>query len=59
MTTQEQIIDHETRLRVIEKICDKIDVKFDRLENKMDAHFMWMLGILFLLIVAIITFIVT
>ena len=35
----DQVNDHEVRLRVLEKIAEGIDKRFDKLENKMDSQF--------------------
>lgn len=60
--SQEQIIDHEVRIRLLEKaITDiannftKVDGKFDKLEAKMDSQFHWVLGTIFTLIITVIT----
>ncbi len=55
MTTNEQYIDHEVRVRLLEKIAEGIDRRFDKLESKMDSQFHWVLGTLFTLIITIIT----
>jgi hypothetical protein len=44
MNTTEQSIDHEVRIRILEKIAENIDKKFERLESKMDSQFHWILG---------------
>jgi hypothetical protein len=43
---EEKIIDQEVRIRVLEKILDKIDMRFQHLENKMDSQFKWTIGIM-------------
>lgn len=40
----EQYIEHEVRIRLLEKIAEKIDIRFEHLENKIDSHFKWILG---------------
>ena len=51
----ETIIDHEVRIRLLEKIAEGIDRRFDKFEAKMDSQFHWILGIIMTLIVTIIT----
>jgi hypothetical protein len=41
----EPIIDHEVRIRLLEKIAENIDKRFDKIESKIEAHFYWVLGI--------------
>jgi hypothetical protein len=48
-------IDHEVRIRLLEKIAEAIDKRFDKLEAKMDSQFHWVLGTIFTLIITIIT----
>jgi hypothetical protein len=40
----ESYIEHEVRIRLLEKISEKIDIRFENLENKIDSHFKWTLG---------------
>lgn len=42
----EHYIDHEVRVRLLEKLCEKIDFRFQHLENKMDNQFKWTIGIM-------------
>ena len=51
-TTQ---IDHEVRIRLLEKIAENIDNRFNKLESKMDSQFMWVLGFIITLIITVIT----
>jgi hypothetical protein len=44
--TKEEYIDHEVRVRLLENICDKIDTRFQHLENKLDNQFKWTIGII-------------
>jgi tetrahydromethanopterin S-methyltransferase subunit G len=39
-------VDHEVRIRLLEKIAEKIDARFDHLDNKMDNQFKWTIGII-------------
>ena len=39
--------DHEVRIRLLESIADKLDKRFDRIEQKMDSNFHWVLGTMF------------
>jgi hypothetical protein len=50
----EQIIDHEVRIRLLEKIAEGIDRRFDKLESKMDSQFHWVLGTILTLVVTVI-----
>ncbi len=54
-TSNEAQIDHEVRIRLLEKIAEGIDKRFDKLESKMDSQFHWVLGTIFTLIITIIT----
>lgn len=47
MKTQETYNDHEVRIRLLEKIAEKIDARFDKMESKIDSHFIWTMGLLF------------
>jgi len=40
----ETTIDHEVRIRLLEKIAEKIDSRFEHLENKIHTNFLWTLG---------------
>ncbi len=40
----EPLIDHEVRIRLLEKIAENIDKRFDKLDSKIDSHFYWVLG---------------
>lgn len=40
----EIITDHEVRIRLLEKIADSLDKRFDHLEAKIDSQFHWVLG---------------
>ncbi len=46
---------HEVRIRLLEKIAEGIDKKFDKFEQKMDTQFHWVLGSMVTLILTIIT----
>lgn len=48
-------IEHEVRLRLLEKIAEGIEKRFDRLELKMDAQFHWVLGMIITMIITVIT----
>lgn len=41
---QNQLTDHEVRIRLLEKIAESIDKRFDKFETKMDTNFYWVLG---------------
>jgi hypothetical protein len=40
----ENLVDHEVRIRLLERIADSIDKRFDRLDEKMDNQFKWIIG---------------
>lgn len=42
----EQYISHEVRIRLLEKLCDRIDSRFEHLESKIDNQFKWTIGIM-------------
>ena len=55
-------IDQEVRVRLLEKAIvaienrfNFIDLKFDKIEEKMDSQFHWILGFMITLIITIIT----
>ena len=52
--THETIIDHEVRVRVLEKIAANIDSRFDKLDLKLDSNFKWTVGIFFTIFLSII-----
>lgn len=43
-TNNNQFIDHEVRLRVLEQLSEKTFHILERLENKMDNQFKWIIG---------------
>lgn len=47
MKNTETYNDHEVRIRLLEKIAEKIDTRFDKMESKIDSHFMWTMGLIF------------
>jgi len=47
MKATETYTDHEVRIRLLEKIAEKIDSRFDKMEAKIDSHFLWTMGLLF------------
>ncbi len=62
MQHSEQLIDHEVRIRSIESKYDEIkevfkniDLKFNKLESKMDSQFHWVLGSIFTMIFTMLT----
>ncbi len=44
-------IDNEVRIRMLEQAITRIDVSFDKIETKIDNHFLWMIGFIFVSIV--------
>lgn len=55
-SANETHINHEVRIRTLEKIAENIDKRFDKMDAKMDSHFHWTLGIIITLIVTIVGF---
>lgn len=55
MYNEEKYIDHETRIRILEKIAEDIDKRFDKLDSKMDSQFHWVLGTILAQMALIIT----
>ncbi len=47
--TNEHIIDHEVRIRIQENISSKLDARLDKIENKIDSNFHWVIGTMFTL----------
>lgn len=43
---EQDFISHEVRIRLLEKISETNERRFDRLETKIDSHFKWTLGIM-------------
>jgi hypothetical protein len=52
---QAQLTDHEVRIRLLEKIAEGIDKRFDKFEAKIDSQFHWVLGTILAQIALIIT----
>jgi hypothetical protein len=48
-------INNEVRIRLLEKIAENSDKKFDKLEAKIDSHFHWILGSIFTVFVTLIS----
>ena len=53
--TNELYVDHEVRIRLLESIMQKIDLRFDRIESKIDSNFHWVIGTIITLIIAMLT----
>lgn len=52
MTRENEMnIDHEVRIRSLESILEKLDKRFDRIEQKMDSNFHWVLGTIFTMMI--------
>jgi hypothetical protein len=56
---QENYIEHEVRIRLLEKIAEGIESRFTKFEDKIDSHFKWTLGTILMLIVAVLSFMMT
>ena len=54
MTTDERYTDHEVRIRLLENLFEKINVRFDRIEQKIDLISRWMLVTMIMLFCGII-----
>jgi hypothetical protein len=50
-----QLTDHEVRIRLLEKIAESIEQKFNTIDSKMDSNFHWVLGTILAQIALIIT----
>jgi hypothetical protein len=55
---KESLIDQEVRIRMLEELnkriettFDKIYNKFNRIESKIDSHFLWMIGFILVSII--------
>lgn len=46
MNTEDTVLDHEVRVRVLERIANSIDNRFEHLEAKLDSQFKWTIGIM-------------
>lgn len=46
MTTANQLIDHEVRIQLLERIADGIERRFDKLESKIDTQFYFLTGLI-------------
>ena len=55
----QEYIDHEVRIRLLEKIAASIDNRFDKMEDKIDSHFKWTLGTIIMLMVAVLSFMIS
>ncbi len=48
----EQFIDHEARIRFLERIAESIDKRFESMENKMNTQFYFLTGLIITSILA-------
>jgi hypothetical protein len=55
---QEIYIDNEVRIRLLEKIVDKVDKRFDKIDTKMETQFYWLMGTMLTLFGGIILLII-
>ena len=46
MSAEISLNDQEVRIRLLERLVDKIDQRFEHMENKMDSQFKWTIGTL-------------
>ena len=47
-------IDHEVRIRLMEELYKKLETKFDRLDDKMDNQFKWIIGTIITMFVGLV-----
>lgn len=57
--TEENYIDHEVRIRLLQNIAEKIDVRFNHMETKMDSNFRWTIGTIGALMISVLGFMIT
>lgn len=38
------VVDHEIKIRILEKMSKDIEMRFDKMEAKMDTQFTWLMG---------------
>jgi hypothetical protein len=43
-TEDERYIDHESRIRLLEELNKRVEAKFDKIDEKMDNQFKWIIG---------------
>lgn len=55
MIQTQDLIDHEVRIQLLEKIAGNIDNRFQHLENKIDSHFKWTIGTMLAMVLSIVT----
>lgn len=37
-------VDHEVRIRLMEELNKRVELRFDRIDEKMDNQFKWIIG---------------
>ena len=47
----ESYIDHESRIKLLEALQTRIEHKLEALEDKIDAQFQWIIGLIFVAII--------
>jgi hypothetical protein len=50
----EEYIDHEVRIRLLEKIVASNEERFNKIDDKLDLHFKWTMGTLIAFMLAIV-----
>ena len=41
---EEKYIDHEVRIRLMEELNKRVELRFDKIDEKMDNQFKWIIG---------------
>jgi len=49
---------HETRIRLMEELNKRVEIRFDKIESKIDSHFHWTIGAIISILIATIGIIV-
>ncbi len=44
MINQPEYIDHEVRIRLMEELNKRVEIRFDKIDEKMDNQFKWIIG---------------
>jgi hypoxanthine-guanine phosphoribosyltransferase len=57
--SEENYIEHEVKIRILAASAERIEKRFERLENKMDSHFKWTMIAIVGLMVTNISFLIT
>lgn len=44
MITQNEFTNHEVRIQLLEKLIERVDSRFDKLDSKIESQFYWTIG---------------